>query len=198
MTAVEFAIQFYVTIDDGNFVELGVAEGGSLRQIVNAACRRQIERLDASIGTPRRRGVYGFDSFYGLPSDWKEDFPKGSFNMDGQKPTVPGATIVAGMFEDTLPEFANHLEAEDEIISFLHVDCDLYESALCGLTELNQFIRKGTIIVFDEFYNHGGAEMHEQLALADWVKRFERAYTMLPTGDNTVNGKFRATIEVTK
>lgn len=198
MTAVEFAIQFYVTIDDGNFVELGVATGGSLRQIVNAACRRQIERNDASIGTPRRRGVYGFDSFYGLPSDWKPDLPKGSFNMNGQKPTVPGATIVAGMFEDTLPEFARHLEAQDEVISFLHVDCDLYESALCGLTELNQFIREGTIIVFDEFYNHGGAEMHEQLALADWVKRFGRSYKMLPTGDNSIDNPFRATIEVTK
>lgn len=198
MNAIEWAISYYVTIDEGIFVELGVATGGSLRQIIYTYTRRKIFRNNGEIGAPRVDGIYGFDSFCGLPDDWKPDFPKGAFDMGGEPPQIHGATIIAGMFEDTLPEFCKSLKAENKTVSLLHVDCDLYDSAFCGLTTLNPFIKTGTIIVFDEFYNHGGAEVHEQLALKDWQKIYNREVIELPNGDSTVNGKFRATFEVVR
>jgi hypothetical protein len=48
--------------------------------------------------------VYGFDSFDGLPEHWQHGFPAGSFQADSP-PDMPGAELVVGLFEDTLPGF---------------------------------------------------------------------------------------------
>ena len=69
------------------------------------------------------RTVAGFDVFTGLPETWRTGFPAGEFAQE--PPDIPGATVVAGLFEDTLPAF---LAETDEAIAFVHVDCDLYSS----------------------------------------------------------------------
>jgi predicted O-methyltransferase YrrM len=137
----------------GLALEFGVAGGATLRIIAGA------------IGGDRR--VVGFDTFCGLPETWRSGFPAGEFAQDAI-PDVPGAALVAGMFEDTLPEF---LAATTEPIAFLHLDADLYASAKTVLDLAGERLVRGTVIVFDEFFNYPGWQQHEYRAWTEFVAR---------------------------
>lgn len=153
-----------------------------------------------SIGRIRKRlgpeyKVYGFDSFEGLPEDWVDGTGKrvgkgwkGRFTTEGQVPDIDGIKWMKGWFSDTIPEYLK--EAED--IALLHVDCDLYSSTVDVLWGLNDYIKKDTVIVFDEwFYNHNSKyDDHEQKAFYEWVKEFDREYEFVDFDDKTeVNAK---------
>ena len=95
----------------GMALEFGVASGTTLRIIAEAFTERE--------GT-----VAGFDVFSGLPETWRTGFPVGEFAQESI-PEVPGAQLVPGLFEDTLPSFLND---EPGPVAFLHLDADLYSS----------------------------------------------------------------------
>lgn len=113
---------------------------------------------------------YGFDSFEGLPEDWRPGFAEGHFQVtDGRLPTfapevVEHLELVVGWFEDTLPTF---LAEHPEPVALLHLDSDVYTSAVFVLRQLveHERILEGTVIVFDELFNYCGFESHEMLAL---------------------------------
>jgi hypothetical protein len=111
--------------------------------------------------------VYGFDSFDGLPDHWRHGFPAGSFQLDGP-PDVPGAELVVGLFEDTLPGF---LDGKAGPVDFVHVDGDLYSSAKTVLDLVGPRLRAGSVIVFDEFFNYPGWQEHEYKAWQEYVGR---------------------------
>jgi hypothetical protein len=123
-------------------------------------------------------GVYGFDSFAGLPENWRTGFDSGAFGVDGP-PEVAGAELVVGLFDDTLPGF---LAAHPGSVDLLHVDADLYSSAVTVLEHVGPRLRPGSVLVFDEFFNYPGWEQHEARAWQEYVAahdvrfRFE-AYT---------------------
>lgn len=137
---------------EGLFLEFGVASGRTLRIIA------------AGHAGP----VYGFDSFGGLPENWRPGFPAGAFAQ--QPPEVlPNAALVIGLFDKTLPAFvAQHPGAA----SFIHVDCDLYSSTATILETLVSRIVPGTIIVFDEFLNYPGWRLHEYKAWREFVAKY--------------------------
>src|SRR4051794_9849913 len=87
--------------ETGMALEFGVSTGSTLKIIVE--------------GCPGRQ-VYGFDSFRGLPENWRPGFPAGTFDVPAP-PEVPGAELVVGMFADTLPAF---LAVHPEPVAFLH------------------------------------------------------------------------------
>lgn len=138
---------------DGLALEFGVWSGSTLRIIASARA-----------GTG---GVYGFDSFDGLPEPWRTGFPAGMFAADGQ-PDVPGAELVVGLFADTLPAF---LAEHEEPVAFVHVDCDLYSSTATVLAQVGPRLRPGSVIVFDEYFNYPGWPEHEHRAWAEYVER---------------------------
>ncbi|ONI73436.1 hypothetical protein ALI144C_41960 [Actinosynnema sp. ALI-1.44] len=111
--------------------------------------------------------VYGFDSFEGLPEDWRSGFPAGHFTVDGL-PDVPGAELVVGWFDDTLPGF---LDEHPGVVDFLHVDGDLYSSAKTVLDLVGPRLREGSVILFDEFFNFPGWQNHEYKAWMEYVER---------------------------
>nr|WP_225954295.1 class I SAM-dependent methyltransferase [Kibdelosporangium phytohabitans] len=111
--------------------------------------------------------VYGFDSFEGLPEDWRSGFPAGHFTVDGL-PDVPGAELVVGWFDDTLPGF---LDTHPGVVDFLHVDGDLYSSAKTVLDLVGPRLREGSVILFDEFFNFPGWQNHEYKAWLEYVER---------------------------
>ena len=113
----------------GIAVEFGVGGGDSLRIIAG------------------HRLCYGFDSFDGLPQDWRSGFPAGTFACE--PPDIDNATLVIGLFADTVPTF------EEEDIAFVHCDADLYSSTVTALTIVPQ-LKPGAIIVMDEFFNWPG------------------------------------------
>lgn len=154
---------------DGLYLEFGVWKGMTINLI-------------AEIVDPKR--VWGFDSFEGLPEDWlgpesPSNFTrrKGRFSLKGESPNVRGnVQLVKGWFEDSLPTWKLQ---NREVIAFLHIDSDLYSSAMCILSQLNDQIVPGTVMVFDElfaFYETGPVRMvAEARALSDWMNQYDRS-----------------------
>ena len=91
----------------GLWLEFGVGSGASLRTMAR-------ERGEAR--------VIGFDSFEGLPEAWRPGYPKGMFACE--PPTLDGAELVIGRFEESLPFFT-----PTEPFTFVHIDSDIYSSA---------------------------------------------------------------------
>jgi hypothetical protein len=116
--------------------------------------------------------TYGFDTFEGLPEDWREGFLKGTFKLD-EIPVVENANIVVGLFQDTLSGF---IETMNKPISFIHLDADLYSSTKYVLSELNHRIEEGCVILFDEFMNYPSFERHEYLAFIEWAEENSRSH----------------------
>jgi hypothetical protein len=122
------------------YLEFGVFKGNSINHIADAIYPKTI---------------FGFDSFEGLPEVWEmgssdRDKPKGHFNLCGVLPKVrDNVILIKGFFSDTLSKW---VESNNEDISFLHIDSDLYSSAKLILNCLNHLIISGTVIVFDDMY----------------------------------------------
>jgi hypothetical protein len=137
----------------GIVCEFGVFRGDSIRLIAEAFPGQT---------------VYGFDSFQGLPEDWQEGFPQGTFKLEGLPEVPRNVTLVRGWYSETLVPF---LDEHPEDVSFLHVDCDLYSSAKTVLQALELRLRPGTVIVFDEYFNYVGWRLGEFRAFAELVHR---------------------------
>jgi hypothetical protein len=116
--------------------------------------------------------TFGFDTFEGLPEDWREGFLKGAFKLD-EIPVIENAHIIVGLFQDTLSEF---IETLSEPISFIHLDADLYSSTKYVLNQLNDRINEGCVLLFDEFMNYPSFESHEYLAFIEWARDNSRTY----------------------
>jgi predicted O-methyltransferase YrrM len=138
--------------EGGMALEFGVFSGTTLKIISSARGGEQ---------------VYGFDSFQGLPEDWRAGYPTGTFSVNGL-PDVSGAELIVGLFDDTLPGF---LDVHPGPVDFLHVDGDLYSSAKTVLDLVGPRLREGSVIVFDEFFNYPGWQDHEYKAWREYVER---------------------------
>lgn len=140
-------------------VELGTGSGASMRSLM--------DYTGWSAGTAF---AFTFDSFEGLPEDWREGYPRGTFTQNGRVPDVAGATVYRGYFDETLPKFCNDfLDRGYGPIDLLHVDCDLYSSTATALSILAKHITAETVIVFDELVNYPGWEEHEFKALTEFL-----------------------------
>lgn len=144
--------------NEGLFLEFGVYHGSSINIIA---------RLTPNI-------VHGFDTFQGLPIDWvvnngraKSVEPAGSYTTHGHLPEVPrNVRFHVGTFEVTLPGFcAEHSEP----VSFVNIDCDLYDSTKTIFQHLGRQIRPGTVIVFDEYFCLPGWRDHEYKAYQEFI-----------------------------
>lgn len=143
---------------------LSLAPHGGLALEFGVATGKTLERIASRRGDS---GVFGFDSFTGLPEGWMPGMPAGAFARD-DLPEVPGAELVVGLFEDTLPSF---LDTHDDTVDFVHVDSDIYSAAATVLTQLESRLRPGTVIVFDEFFNYPGWQRHEYKAWQEFLAR---------------------------
>lgn len=129
---------------EGWGLEFGVGAGDSLRLIA------------------AHMPALGFDSFQGLPEFWRPGYDVGAF-AQSKIPQFENATAVVGLFEDTLPTF----DWPDRV-GLIHFDADLYSSTACALKYAGHLIQPGTIIVFDEYFNYDGCEVHEMKAWGEW------------------------------
>lgn len=136
------------------YLEFGVFEGRSMRWWA--------EHL-----TPPGARLVGFDSFDGLPEDWRPDTPRGHFRTAGP-PQIddPRVSFEVGWFDQTLPNFKP--PEHDQLI--VNVDCDLYTSAVTVLDWLEPHIVPGTLVYFDEFPDRD----HEMRALFESLSRTGR------------------------
>lgn len=145
-------------LNRGQVLEFGVATGRTLNHF--ARC------------LPTKT-VYGFDGFNGLPEDWTSRMPKGFFKRKYLPCVRHNCTLVVGWFNETLPGFVkNHQDP----VALLHVDCDLYSSTVTVLSELEQQIVPGTVIVFDEYINYPGWQLDEFKAWKEFVAKHNVDY----------------------
>jgi predicted O-methyltransferase YrrM len=114
--------------------------------------------------------VYGFDSFQGLPEHWAgHRFSRENYNRGGRLPKVASnVELIVGLFQDTLPGFLQRVPGPFAVV---HVDCDLYSSANYVLTQLADRLAPGCVLVFDEFFNYHGYQLHEFKAFGEFLAR---------------------------
>ena len=150
----------------GSTLEFGVGAGASIRLLAE-----------------QRGAVTGFDTFTGLPEDWRTGFPAGAFGAEsqaalGELQEDKRITLVQGLFEDTLPQWcldnwiAPGKPEPGYSVALLHVDSDLYSSAVTVLREVEPHLIDGAVVVFDEYWNYPGWQDGEFKALAEWDTRF--------------------------
>lgn len=125
---------------------------------------------------------YGFDSFEGLPENWGcggNEFKKGVFSQKKLPETPEHVELVPGWYDDSLPMFSTRAEMQGRKADFIHVDCDLYESTKSVFTYMKQFIKPGTIIAFDEYFNFPGWEQDEFKAFQEYITENHVEYEYL-------------------
>lgn len=137
--------------EEGMILEFGVGEGTSLGWLQDEL--------------PGRR-IVGFDSFEGLPEDWRSGFPQGFFGHVNPE-DFDGRELCVGWFEDTIPSF---LAENRGPVALLHVDCDLYSSTVTVLDAVMPLLVDGGVVVFDEFFNYPAWEKHEAKAWQEYLQ----------------------------
>jgi hypothetical protein len=167
----------------GHVMEFGVYQGLTLK-IISDHFRDQT--------------VWGFDSFEGLPETWfkksdvqarRAQHPPGKFALDSAELQAVvdqfakrKVKLVPGWFNQSIVPWMDH---NPGVISFLHVDCDLYSSTMDILTLLNDRIVPGTVMVFDEMYPWHDVESYdlweqgEFRALGEWIHSHGRSFRTL-------------------
>ncbi len=146
-----------MSLQNGLILEFGVRHGTSIRQLASLTSKP----------------IYGFDSFEGLPEDWHQE-SKEVYSTKGKIPKVPShVTLIPGWFDQTLPLF---LAKHGEDIALINIDCDIYSSTKTVLDLLSTRIKKGTIIIFDEYIGNLHWEEDEHKAFMESVDQYQWNY----------------------
>lgn len=143
------------------FLEFGVLDGASIRTW-------------SGLNTNPQSRFVGFDSFEGLPTAWRGR-EAGYFDRGGRPPEIDDARVrfVKGWFNQTLPgELDRLLPLEPGTVLLVHIDADLYTSALYCLTSLAHRLT-GFDVMFDEY---GAGEAR---ALRDLLEAYGARFTPL-------------------
>lgn len=149
-----------------NYLEFGVAYGKTFKWWTD-------NNKDSSTR------FYGFDTFEGLPEDWHL-YKKGDMSPGGIFPDIQDSRVefIKGLFQDTLPNFLKNFKNDKRNV--IHLDADLYTSTLYVLTSMAQLLKKGDIIIFDEF----GVPTHEFKAFTEFVNSFYIDYEVIAAVNN--------------
>jgi len=125
-----------------------------------------------------------FDSFEGLPemapSDSMPIWKKGDLKTSEEdfvntvvKHGMPRKKlkIVKGFYDESLtPELRDQLLPQKATV--VYIDCDLYSSTTSALNFAKDFLQKGTILVFDDWFCfHGDPNKGERRAFHEFCKR---------------------------
>jgi hypothetical protein len=142
------------SLKDGLVLELGVYGGSTINYLAKKLPEKQI---------------HGFDSFEGLPEFWRDGFAEGHFKLNSLPSVESNVKLYKGWFEETLPIFFEQ-EGMDSYITYMHIDSDLYSSANTIFKCAASKIKKGTIIVFDEYFNYPGWQYGEFKAFKEFIE----------------------------
>ena len=137
---------------EGHFCEFGVASGTTINYIASKTDRT----------------VHGFDSFEGLPENWRNDFEKGYFKRTGLPQVRSNVQLYKGWFDKTLPIWSKEHPGP---VAFLHLDADLYSSTKTVFDSIGHQIVPGTVIQFDEYFNYPNWQQGEYKAFQEFVAK---------------------------
>ena len=151
----------------------------------------------------RKMRFIGFDSFKGIPR---------IEGVDKEMPVFAEGTYAAGMDEVRkfladynvnmdqmilVPGFFNEScsgkTAEDiglTSIAVVHIDSDLYASAVTALDFCTPYFRDGSVVIFDEWFQfHGNPNHGEQRAFREWRAK-NPLWHAAELGDRSVSKSF--------
>ena len=139
------------------YLEYGVAAGASFNWWLNN------NRNDKS-------RFFGFDTFEGLPEKWGSFYEKGSMRFDVPELNDDRGKYIKGLFQDTLPGLIASQQAllNSGATKVILMDADLYSATIFTLSQLYPSLKKGDIIMFDEF----SVAMHEFKAFIEFTGNF--------------------------
>ena len=149
------------------YLEFGVYQGESIKYW-------------ADLNRHKESRFTGFDSFEGLPENWREGQGKGHFDVGGNLPLTsdPRIKFVKGWFDRTVPPFAREFATTKRLV--VHLDADLYSSSMFPLVFLGPLMSAGTLLICDEFYDRE----HEFKALMDWRKIYRKDVRIIAEMEN--------------
>jgi len=153
--------------EPGLYLEFGVWQGNSVNYLGNKF---------------KDKKIHGFDSFEGVPEPYN-GLARYSFSTQGNIPKVRKNVLLhKGWFKDTIPNF---LKNNDEKIAFLNIDCDIYSSTKTVFDLIGTRIQKGTIIIFDEFFNYHNWQDGEYKSFMEFVKEKNVKFSYLAVSNGT-------------
>jgi hypothetical protein len=135
--------------------------------------------------------VVGFDSWQGLPEQFN-DLPAGHFAQP-LPPVLPNCKLVQGWFgsrprqdKSSVPECTAefYAGANSAPLALLHLDADLYSSTQTVLKAFAAHIRPGTVILFNEYWNHPTWQKHEYRAWQEHCQRHGVVYEYIGYASN--------------
>ena len=157
-----------------NYMEFGVCGGDSFNWwLTNAKNEHNL--------------YWGFDTFEGLPESWGV-FRKGDMNAAVPEINDKRGQFIQGLFQDTLPEFIHKNPFDLNRRNIIHLDADLFSSTIYVLTSLSPHLKKGDILLFDEF----SVPNHEFFALKIYLQSYYVKVKLL----GGVNNFFRTAFEI--
>jgi hypothetical protein len=160
----------------GQILEFGTATGRTLNQFAHWMSNHTI---------------VGFDSWQGLPEQFN-DLPVGHFAQPLPQ-VLPNCKLVQGWFgsrplqdQSSIPENTANLYAQDNLapLALLHLDADLYSSTKTVLDAFANHIKPGTVILFNEYWNHPTWQKHEYRAWQQHVKTHSIRYEYIGYASN--------------
>ena len=153
------------------YLEFGVHKGESLRWWI-ANNQHEDSRF------------VGFDSFYGIPERYGQH-KTGTMSTNGIPPAIDDkrCSFEIGWFSETLPSFLVQYKPKHKRV--INIDCDLYTSTMYVLTSLALYLRKGDVILFDDFGSLSCAD-HEFRAFLDFFASYDIKYKILGAADKYV------------
>lgn len=133
----------------------------------------------------------GFDSFFGIPERYGRH-KIGTMSTDGIPPAIDDkrCSFQKGWFAETLPSFL--MQYNPKYRKVINIDCDLYSSSIFVLTLLALHLRKGDVILFDDFGSLSCAD-HEFRAFLDFFSSYGIEYEILGAADKYI--RFAVKIE---
>ena len=167
----------------GDYLEFGVYRGASFIMASQLAGKYQQESMR----------FFAFDSFQGLPDSEGEAFQKGEYQCSREMFTkiikqsgmdADKVKIIEGLYEDSLTDSVKSVYNLDWA-SIIHIDCDIYTSTKGALQFVEDLIRPGSVIIFDDWHafddsdRKGIGEMFgEKRAFNEWPlqNRFDELF----------------------
>jgi hypothetical protein len=148
---VEEMCQYAQATPAGCFVELGVYQGGSAWHL-------------AQIAQAQAREIYLYDTFTGIPYKGPADTCRvGDFadtSLEAVTKAIPYATIVAGLFPDSLVSMPS--------VAFAHFDGDQEESMRAFCQTIGPMMVPGGIMIFDDYID-GFEGVRKVLDATQWI-----------------------------
>lgn len=146
----------------GIWLEFGTGDGTSTNIISNYYCENKT--------------LYSFDSFKKSDYEWvgRNDINTTQEYVVEKYPLLnKNIKIVDGNFDKTIPEFANEYLGEyNSKITFMNIDCKVYQPTKEIFRYLYNKICNGCIIVFNDLVNYPSYWLHELKAFYEFVQEY--------------------------